>query len=179
MTTAIRFAYQDYLQLPEDRRYEIVDGDLFMVPAPGPYHQRVSRNLEYHLHRFVTERDLGKILHAPYDVVLSETDVVQPDILFITKPRLSIVTETNIQSAPDLIVEILSPATAQRDRGVKQKLYARVGVAEYWIVDLATKSVEVLTLKAGTFQVAWRYGPQDTLVSPLLPGLAIPLPQVF
>jgi Uma2 family endonuclease len=179
MSTAIKFTYQDYLQLPEDRRYEIVDGDLFMVPAPVPYHQRVSRNLARYLDRFVTDNDLGEVFSAPCDLLLSETDVVQPDLFYISKARLSIITETNIQGAPDLIVEILSPATAQRDRGIKQKLYARGGVAEYWIVDPATKSVEVLTLKAGAFQVAGRYGPHDTLVSPLLPGLPIPLPQVF
>jgi len=117
MNTAIRFAYQDYLQLPEDRWYEIVDGDLYRVPAPGPYHQKVSRNLEFHLHQHVTANHLGEVLDAPCDVVLSDADVIQPDLLFIATSRLSIITDTNIQGAPDLVVEILSPATEQRDRG--------------------------------------------------------------
>lgn len=179
MSTAIKFTYQDYLQLPEDRRYEIVDGDLYMVPAPVPSHQRVSRNLEFHLHRFVTERDLGEVFDAPCDLLLSDTDVVQPDLFYISKERLSIIKEANIQGAPDLVIEILSPATEQRDRGIKQKLYARVGVAEYWIVDPVAKICEVLTLRAGVFELAGRYCGQDFLVSLLLPGLRIPLSQIF
>lgn len=179
MSTAIRFTYQDYLQLPEDRRYEIVDGDLYMVPAPVPYHQRVLRNLEYHLHRYVMERELGEILPAPCDLLLSETDVVQPDIFYISKARLSIIKDANIQGAPDLVIEILSPATEQRDRGIKRKLYARAGVTEYWLVDTTAKTVEVLTLQAGTYQRAGLYGLQDSLLSPLLAGLAIPLSKIF
>ncbi len=83
MNTALRFTYQDYLQLPEDRRYEIVDGDLYIVPAPIPYHQKVSRNLEFQLHQHVQAHDLGEVFDAPCEVLLSKTDVVQPDILFI------------------------------------------------------------------------------------------------
>lgn len=179
MSTAIRFTYQDYLQLPEDRRYEIVDGDLYMVPAPVPYHQRVSGNLEFALRSYVTEHDLGEVLHAPCDILLSETDVVQPDIFFVSKERLPIIGETNIQGAPDLVIEILSPATEQRDRGVKQKLYARGGVAEYWLVDTNGKTIEVLTLKAGVYDRPGFYRSTDVLRSPLLAGLSIPLSQIF
>ncbi len=85
MNTALRFTYQDYLQLPEDRRYEIVDGDLYIVPAPIPYHQKVSRNLEFQLHQHVQAHDLGEVFDAPCEVLLSKTDVVQPDILFISQ----------------------------------------------------------------------------------------------
>lgn len=179
MSTVIRFTYQDYLQLPEDRRYEIVDGDLYMVPAPVPYHQQVSGRLEFALRKFVMEHDLGEVLHAPCDLLLSETDVVQPDIFYIAKTRLSIVKEANIQGAPDLVVEILSPATAQRDRGIKQKLYGRFGVPEYWLVDLAEKTVEVLSLKGAGYQRAGLYGPHDTLSSPILPGFHLPVQQIF
>lgn len=179
MSTAIRFTYQDYLQLPEDRRYEIVDGDLYMVPAPVPYHQQVSRNLEYALHRYVSEHNLGEVLDAPCDLLLSETDVVQPDIFFIAKGRLAIIKETNIQGAPDLVIEILSPATERRDRGIKQKLYARVGVIEYWIVDPAAKTIEVFSLKSGGYERVGRYQLHEALHSPLFPDLSIPLSQVF
>lgn len=179
MSTAVRFTYQDYLQLPEDRRYEIVEGDLVMVPAPTPYHQIVSSNLEFALRLYVMEHDLGTVLHAPCDLLLSETDVVQPDLFYISKARRSIITDKNIQGAPDLVIEILSPATAERDRGVKQKLYARVGVTEYWIVDPSTKTVEVLTLKAGHYEPAGFYRSTDVLPSPLLTGLRVPLSQVF
>ena len=81
MSSAIRFTYQDYLQLPEDHRYEIVEGELYTVPAPVPYHQRILRDLGYKLNEFVTQRDLGEVLYAPCDLLLSETDVVQPDLL--------------------------------------------------------------------------------------------------
>ncbi|WP_447975037.1 Uma2 family endonuclease [Nitrospira sp. Kam-Ns4a] len=179
MPTAIRFTYQDYLQLPEDRRYEIIEGDLFMVPAPVPYHQQVSRNLGYCLHGFVSDRGLGEVFYAPCDLLLSETDVVQPDLFYISEAQRSIITDKNIQGAPELVIEILSPATAERDRGVKQKLYARAGVAEYWLVDTDAKTIEVLALREGQYHRAGLYARQDVLVSPLLPGLTIPLTKIF
>ncbi len=179
MNTALRFTYQDYLQLPEDRRYEIVDGDLYMVPAPIPYHQKVSRNLEFRLHQHVQAHDLGEVFDAPCDVLLSEADVVQPDILYISKGRLSIITETNIQGAPDLVVEILSPVSEKRDRGAKQKLYARAGVTESWIVDPTAKTVEVFTLGETGYKRISLFNHANTLHSPLFPGLSISLSDVF
>ena len=179
MNTALRFTYQDYLQLSEDRRYEIVDGDLYMVPAPIPYHQKVSRNIEFQLHQHVLAHDLGEVFYAPCDVLLSETDVVQPDILFISKDRLSIITQTNIQGAPDLVVEILSPASEKRDRGAKQKLYARAGVTEYWIVDPTAKTVEVFSLEKTGYQRISLFNHADILRSPMFLDLSISLPDVF
>lgn len=179
MATAIRFTYQDYLQLPEDRRYEIIDGELFMVPAPIPYHQQVSRNLEYQLHGYVLAHDLGEVFYAPCDLVLSESDVVQPDLFYIAKERLSIIKEHNIQGAPDLVVEIISPATEQRDRGAKQKLYASAGVKEYWIVDPTLKTVEVRRLTESGFELVCAYQKTEILRSVILPELAIPLSEVF
>ncbi len=179
MNTALRFTYQDYLQLSEDRRYEIVDGDLYMVPAPIPYHQKVSRNLEFQLHQYVLAHNLGEVFYAPCDVLLSETDVVQPDILFISKNRISIIKEINIQGAPDLVVEILSPASEKRDRGAKQKLYARAGVTESWIVDPTAKTIEVFTLSETGYQRVNLFNHADTLCSTLLPGLSISLSNVF
>src|SRR5207247_11268640 len=105
--------------------YEIVDGDLFMVPAPTPYHQKISRKVERLLEDHVLAQGLGEIFDAPCDLLVSEIDIVQPDIFYISKGRLSIIKEKNIQGAPDLVVEILSPTTEERDRGLKQKLYAR------------------------------------------------------
>ena len=179
MSTAIRFTYEDYLQLPEDRRYEIVDGDLFMVPAPTPYHQRVSRKLGRFLDDHVSERKLGEIFYAPCDLLLTEFDVVQPDIFYVSTERLSIIKEKNIQGAPDLVVEILSKGTEQRDRGIKQKLYLRVGVKEYWIVDPDRRTIEVMTLGPEGYVPAGAYREQHTLQSPLLPGLTIPLARIF
>src|SRR5262249_54186269 len=116
VTGARPFTYEDYLLLPEDRRYEIVDGELYMTPSPATYHQRILRQLERALGEYVEGRRLGEVLFAPCDVVLSETDIVQPDVLFVSSGRASIIGEKYISAAPDLVVEILSPATAQRDQ---------------------------------------------------------------
>lgn len=176
---ALRFTYQDYLLLPEDRRYEILDGDLFRTPAPTPYHQRVSRNIEVMLDSYVRSHGLGEVLDAPCDVVLSATDVVQPDILFIVTDRLSIIGEKYISQAPDLVVEILSPATAERDRSLKTKLYARFGVRELWIADPEAKTIEVLVNTREGFRRDALFGRGQVLRSPLLPGLEISINQVF
>ena len=179
MSTAIRFTYQDYLQLPEDRRYEIVDGELFMVPAPTPYHQRVSLKLEQLLYNHVTQRKLGEIFHAPCDLLVSEIDIVQPDIFYISIGRLSIIKEKNIQGTPDLVVEIVCAGTAFRDRGIKQKLYARAGVKEYWIVDPEARTIDVMALGPHGYLLVGVYRKEETLQSPPLPGLAIPLGRIF
>ena len=176
---SLRFTYDDYLLLSEDRRYEIIDGDLFMTPAPTPYHQLVSANLGSALRDFVLERQFGRVLYAPCDVVLSATDIVQPDILFVAADRLSIIGEKYISEAPDLVVEVLSPATALRDQNLKTKLYARFGVRELWIADPERKTVEVLVNAGNGFRRESLFDADDTLRSPLLPGLEIPIAEVF
>jgi Uma2 family endonuclease len=171
--------YEDYLLLPEDRRYEIVDGDLFMTPAPTPYHQIVLSNLQFLLESFVRERQLGKAIFAPCDVVLSEIDVVQPDILFVSEARLAIIGEKYISAAPDLVVEVLSPSTASRDQTIKTKLYERSGVRELWIASPEARTVEVLVNDKGVFRRDAIYGYGDSPRSLLLPGLEIPLAGIF
>ena len=113
------------------------------------------------------------------DVVLSDYDVAQPDILFVSNERSGLITEANIQGAPDLVVEILSPSTAQYDRGYKRTLYGRHGVREYWLVDPDAETVEVLTESAEGLVLGDTYRRGDTLTSPLLSGLAIELEQIF
>ena len=181
LRTAIKFTYTDYKNLPESEtaRYELLGGDLVMVPSPNEYHQRISGNLQFLLRSFVRERGLGIVYHAPFDVVLSPENVVQPDILFIAAERAHIITEDNVQGAPDLVIEILSPATAGRDRTYKRTLYARYGVGEYWLVDPVGRRIEVLTLGERGFERAAEYGGDEVLHSPLLPGLEIDLREVF
>jgi len=176
----IKFTYEDYKNLPESetRRYELLEGELIMVPSPNFEHQRISGNLEFVLRGFIQEKNLGTIIYAPFDVHLGE-DVVQPDILFISKGRSGIITEAEIQGAPDLVIEILSLATAERDRTYKRTLYARHGVKEYWLVDPERKRVEVFTLKEGRFEIVGVYGKTEILTSPSLPGLSIDLRKVF
>ena len=175
----IKFTYQDYLLLSEDKRYEIIEGELLMVPAPIPYHQDVSKNLFLLLDNYVEDRNLGKVYYAPIDVVLSNENIVQPDILFISKQRLSIITEKNIQGAPDLVVEILSPGTAEKDKILKRKLYAKFGVKEFWLVDGKKKEIEVLSLQEEDLK-RWKvYTGEETLCSSLWQDIRIPINEVF
>ena len=175
----IKFTYEDYRHTPEDKRYELLDGELIMVPASRTAHQRTSRDILIPINTFVAENDLGEVFIAPCDVVLSDTDVVQPDLLFVSKERSHIINEDNIRGAPDLVIEILSPSTAQRDRTLKRTLYALHGVPEYWQADTDAKIAMVLTLDNGEYKVAGIYGEGQTLVSPLLQGFTLDIDKIF
>jgi len=175
----VRFTYNDYLLLPEDKRYEILDGDLYVVAAPNTRHQRVSRKLEVALIQHTEDKGLGEILDAPYDVIFSEENVVQPDILFVRKERAGIIGEMNLQGAPDLVIEILSAGTRSKDLDLKRKIYAGFGVQEYWIVDPELATVEVLVWSELGYITAGVCGKPDRLSSPLLPDLNVPLSEVF
>ncbi len=175
----VRFNYSDYLLLPEDKRYEIIDGELFVVAAPNTRHQRISRRLEAALLQCIEQKHLGEIFYAPYDVILSHENVVQPDILFVSKIRAGVITEANLQGAPDLAVEILSPGTKTKDLELKRKAYARFGVQEYWIVDPEADTVEVLVWSETGYVTAGTFAKTDCLSSPLLPELNLPLFGVF
>ncbi len=181
LNTKIKFTYKDYKSLPESetKRYELIEGELIVVPSPNEYHQRISGRLEFILRAFVEGKNLGRVYDAPFDVVFSKEDVVQPDILFISKARSKIITEEEIRGAPDLVIEIFSPATAERDRTYKKTLYARHGVQRYWIVDPEEKTVEVMTLGKAGFESSGVYGKMDTLKSTIFFGLTINLSDVF
>lgn len=172
-TRPVRFTYRDSLQLPEGERRELIGGEFHAVPAPTPEHQRISARLERVLQDFVDARGLGEVLHAPLDLVLSEADVVQPDILFISRERAGIVTPTHVSAAPDLVVEILTPGTAERDRGVKRRLYFKYGVREYWLVDPVAGAIEVWVPGEADFELHRAYTAGMKVISPLLPGLAV------
>ena len=176
---ALKYTYADYCLTPDDERYELLDGELIMVPAPGTGHQIVAMELGTLLHVFVKARGLGRVFSAPYDVVLSETNVVQPDLLFIANERTHIITPDNVQGPPDLVVEILSPSTANRDRTRKRALYAQYGVPEYWLVAPDARTVTVLRLGAAGFTVVAHYGAGETLTSPTLPGFTANLDDIF
>ena len=181
----IPFTYEDYKSLPEtmDRRYELMDGELCLMPAPTTTHQFISQNIEFLLVQHARATRCGRVLDAPVDVVLlgesSRRDVVQPDIVFICSARAGIVTAAEVTGAPDLVVEVLSRSSEERDRGYKKTLYERNGVREYWIVDAEQESIEVLCLGAAGFEAPTRYRPGDELVSTVLPDLRVPLVEVF
>ncbi len=175
----IKFTYRDYLQLPDDKRYELVEGELYLVPSPNLDHQRISRQLEMALWLYVSRRHLGEVFYAPCDVVLSEINVVQPDLLFVSAQRRSILTKANVQGAPDLVVEILSASTGQRDLGIKRSLYAKYGVSEYWIVDPEAKIIEVLAWTETGYRTETVTQKNGILNSPLFPSLNLALTDIF
>ncbi|PKB78582.1 MAG: hypothetical protein BZY88_17605 [SAR202 cluster bacterium Io17-Chloro-G9] len=175
----LKFTVKEYMSLPEGAPYQLLDGEMILAPSPTQRHQNISAFLYRTLFQFVSEKQLGRIWFAPLDVVLSDHDVAQPDLLFVSNSRSEIVTEANIQGAPDLVVEIISPGSAQYDRGYKQLLYGRHGVLEYWMVDPEEETVEVLA-EGGeglTPRAVYRRG--DNLESPLLQGLLVEVDLIF
>ncbi len=172
--------YQDYLQMPDDRnRREILGGDLHVTPAPSPLHQRVLVNLAEVLNRWVRNRALGKVFPSPVDVVLSQVDVVQPDLAYISSDRLEIVTTSGIQGAPDLVIEVLSPSTAGLDRGRKMETYARFGVREYWLIDPDEHVAEQYVLEDQILRLTSRAAGNASLTSVLLTGLTVGLSVIW
>ena len=177
---AVKFTYEDYRATPDDQRYELLDGDLVMVPAPNLKHQEVQGRLHYKLVEFILDRELGKLLLAPCDVVLSDSDVVQPDLLFVSRDREHLLSNgNNVQGAPDLVIEILSPSTADKDQGVKRELYGRYGVAEYWLVDPLAETVSIHRRRAGKLTATRTVRRGEALRSPLLAGLELHLNDIF
>lgn len=181
----IKFTYEDYKSLPyvERQRFELLEGALIpMAPSPGFAHQSASLELAARLHLFARKRGVGTVLEAPFDVVLGEPgeeQVVQPDILFVAKERQPIIHEDGIHGAPDLVVEVISPSTQEKDRVFKRRLYAKYGVTEYWIVDPDARTIEVLALGQRGYERAGLYHKGETLESSLLPGLHIALNEIF
>ncbi len=161
----------DYWQLEEGAPYELLRGRLIMSPCPTPLHQVILGQL-YLVFDEIENRTGGLCLMAPMDVVLSDDTILQPDLLFVSQERRSIITK-HIVGPPDLAVEILSPATGRRDKTEKLDLYAKYGVAEYWIVDPATQVFEFLLLKEGSYVIQQQ--PDDHYRSPHLPEIEINL----
>lgn len=145
-----QITWQDVQQMPDDgNRYEAIEGDLYMTPAPSTRHQTICGHLYRELWRALVDPGHGQLWFAPLGVEFPSTgEGVQPDIVFVSKDRQGILAPEGLRGAPDLVVEILSPTTASRDRGIKLRLYERHGVAEYWIVDPEAGAVDVWRFQA-------------------------------
>jgi Uma2 family endonuclease len=181
VTLGRRFTYDDLESIPQERagdRHEIIAGELVVTPSPVPRHQIVSINLTRILDQFVFARELGTLLYAPIDIRFSADNVLIPDIVFIAQARDDIIGEKVIEGPPDLVVEILSPGTRQRDLKTKRALYARFGVAEYWLVDPEVRTVTMLNLVDDSYETI-PSAENGTIHSHVLPGLAVDPSAVF
>jgi Uma2 family endonuclease len=178
---APKLTYRDLQAMPNDgKRYELIDGEVYMTPSPNRKHQEAVGNLYTALRAFASKGSLGKVYLAPFDVVLDERNVLQPDLLFVRQPRLAVVEETHVAGAPDLVVEVLSRGTASYDRETKLQLYARAGVSEVWLVDPDARTVEVLNLGSDSrYVLTARLAGEATIPSAVLPGLALTMHEVF
>lgn len=174
-----KFTYADYMKTSDDEHCELLNGELAMFTTPPICHQEVLVSLLAKRAAFETDHNPGQFFPVLADVVLSDMDVVKPDILFVSYERSDIVTRENIRGAPDLVVEILSPATAGRDKTLKLDLYAWHGVIEYWIVNPDARMITMLVRGENGFDVAGVYGEGPTLRSPTLAGLTIELDVTF
>lgn len=176
----IKLTYDDYVDLPADgNRYEVLDGELAVTPAPTLTHQAVSRNLAYVLQTHILKTRAGAIYYAPVDVLMASTSIAQPDLVFVAAERQAILTERAIEGAPDLMVEILSPSTARRDRVTKAALYARFGVRFYWIVDPAARTFEEYALSQDGYRLVAVHSGAGVARTALFPELQIEISQVW
>jgi Uma2 family endonuclease len=176
----VRFKADDIWDTPEDgNRYEVIDGELYVTPPPIPDHQSASMTLSGYIWQYVRPRKLGRVYTAPIGVVLDEESGLQPDLVFLAAERLELVSRRGIEGAPDLVVEILSPSTRARDRGLKMRRYAAAGVGRYWIVDPRKRSLEAYVLSEGGYELSGEYGPGSVFRPDLFPGLEIPIDELW
>jgi Uma2 family endonuclease len=179
----VKLTYDDFLLFPDDgKRHELIDGEHFVTPSPNRKHQKVSGNLHLLIGTWLEKHPIAQIYYAPFDVVFSVFDVVEPDLLYMSNERAEqVLTQANVQGAPELVIEIGSKGTRKRDETIKRRLYERSGVSEYWIVDPEIDVVRVYRRAAKGFErpQELRAEAGDVLTTPLLPGLPLPLARIF
>ena len=182
-STRQRWTYAEFARLPTSgsTRYEVIDGALVVTPGPGLRHQGIVATLLTRLYVFVEANDLGRVFPGPLDVLFAEGEYYEPDIVFVRKDRSELLSDRGVEGPPDLVVEILSPSTAARDRGIKLDRYRVFGVAEYWVIDPHERNVEVWRFAEGAREPIV-LEPSDTLRWMPEPGgstLDIPLAELF
>ena len=174
------WTYEDYTAIPDDgKRYEVVNGVLFMSPSPDQQHQDTAGAIFAYLWNHINLGTLGRVYTAPFDVELASHTVCQPDIIVILNANISKISAKRIIGAPDLVVEVASPSTARYDRREKLDAYARSGVTEYWIAEPTSRTIEILTIKAGTYHSHGIFEGKMTLSSTVIPGFPIHAEQFF
>ncbi len=174
-----KMTYTEYLEIEDNNRYEILEGELKMVPVPSTEHQSVSRNLGFLIWNFVKEKGLGVVFYAPTDVVLDDDQVFQPDIVFIKEENRNIIDKNAIKGIPNLIVEIVSPSSTFCDTVEKKEIYRKCGVMEYWLVFPDEKVIEVFYLEKGDYIEFCRSKKRGVVQSKILMKLEIDSKEVF
>ena len=179
----VKLTYDDLMLFPDDgKRHELIDGEHYVTPSPNTKHQTVSMTLSVLIGGWLEHHAVGRVYHAPFDVVFSQYDVVEPDLLYVSSERAAdVLTPQHVRGAPDLVIEIGSPSTRKRDETLKRALYERSGVREYWIVDPDIDVVRVHRRNGDDFERALELSRErgDVLTTPLLPGLELPLTRIF
>ena len=170
--------YSDYAQFPSDgNRYELMEGELYVTPAPSPQHQRISKRLQRQLEMYFEQRSLGEVFNAPIDVILTFHDVNQPDLVVVTNRQQ--ISQRAIEGPPALVVEILSPSTRQTDLTVKSRRYAALGIPHYWIVDPEARRLVCYRADRGAYSSVVEAEGNDALSHPDWPGLTIILADLW
>ena len=180
--SGMKLTYEDFLLFPDDgQRHELIDGEHYVTPSPNTKHQRVSGNLHWHIRSFLEGHPSGAVFYAPFDVLFSNFDVVEPDLLYISHQRAAeILAKQHVKGSPDLVIEIGSPGTRKRDETIKKRLYEGSDVSEYWVVDPELNAIRIYRKEAGRFARAIELSePGDALTTPLLPGFTVTVAEIF
>jgi Uma2 family endonuclease len=170
-----KLGYADYARLPtgDGKRYEVLDGELYVTPAPSPLHQRLSKRLQRRLEDHFEGRGLAEIFNAPIDLILAPYDIVEPDLVVVANPAQ--IAERGIEGVPLLVAEVLSPSTRAQDRGIKRERHARLGVPHYWIVDPDAETLECWRLEGDAYRLAAQGTVPEVVRPPEWPELSIDL----
>jgi Uma2 family endonuclease len=181
--SGVKLTYDDFLLFPDDgKRHELIDGEHYVTPSPNLRHQRISGNLYLSIRVYLQAHPIGEVFYAPLDVVFTDFDVVEPDLLYVSRDRAAeVLVPQHVRGTPNLVIEIASKGTRKRDETIKRGLYERTGVSEYWVVDPEIDVVRVYRRHEGGFDrpIELRRDGGDTLTTQLMPGLDIPLAQIF
>lgn len=179
----VKLTYEDFLLFPDDgKRHELIDGEHYVTPSPNTRHQRIVGRLYGPIWNYLRAHTIGEIFLAPFDVVFSNFDVVEPDLLYVSKKRAAeVITREHVKGSPDLVIEIGSPSTRRRDETIKRRLYECSQVVEYWVVDPDVDVVRIYRRDGDRFarpiELSLEAG--DGLTSPVLPGFELALAEVF
>lgn len=175
----VKLTYEDYRKTPEDERYELIEGELILAAAPNIAHQTTQGKLGWRMASTVETEELGYVFFSPCDVVLSEHNTFQPDLVFVSRENAGIITDANIQGAPDLVVEIISPSSTGRDWVTKRDLYAKYGVKKYWLIDPINRTLWVMRLRNGYLELSDTLYEGDTLTASTIKGFSVNISDIF